>query len=876
MIPVSNQIFWFSDVRSIVLVIIRLAFPEETRITETDTMARKWKNPLVLFVIGNLLLLAVLNRVVFAPDTTLLAIDYNFGVLKMVKEELPGSFLGTWHDGGFAGVPVTRSLSLSAVLLWLLPLDFYTDWIYGLCLVAGSCFFMLYLRRRGIGWSSCAFGCLTAFWVGVNLTTIYSGHLNKYFILVFAPLFLWCYDLALERRRVSLSILAGGAFGSMFIEQADVGFLFATILGPYALFACWRDHGRDLGAWLRVPVVSLFTAFVLASPMLMTGYTRFVKNVGVMEGDALRKWEFATQWSWPPEESIDFVAPGYMGWKVDDPDGPYWGKMGRSPGWSKPGDPGLANFKLENHYVSLFPLAFAAWSLVSVWRLRGKGCRASKDLWFWAAALMVSWLLACGKYLPLYEMFYQLPVVSSVRVPTKFFHVFQLALGFLAAFGLDALLKQAARGESSIGPHHRKVFVSCAVLLVLVSGVSWYHVRGSATGTAGVSMEGPAGEMMRLISDNKVQALGHAFVVALFLSIIAAVLLFRRWGGHSWARSLAAWFLVVLMVGEAYLLSRHYFVGIDTAPIRDNPVARFLKERIGPHRHDLATRSGFYNNWLTIDMHYHLCRAFTPAATPRMKVDMQELLAHLPPPRVWMLASVRSIVAPATMAEEIMKAEPYKAVYWFDVAPRKDFQVDVIEVEAGKKDAHCILELPEPNRYALVNQWDFAEDDEALDRLASPAFRPLEQIVVPPGTEGLPPVFQTQWEELGHTQKGEKGHIQIVDYSSRRAVLEVDSPRDAILRIGEHFDPGWSALIDGKPAPIFRCDYLFQGLTVPKGAHTIEIRFERNGSVFAIQVLVYGICTGALLVFLRSRSKEKPLSQPTKYSIKQPASDDGE
>jgi hypothetical protein len=816
-------------------------------------MTRKWKNPLVCFLIGSLLFLAILNHVVFKPNTTLLATDYNIGVLKLVKDELPGSFLGTWHDGGLAGGPVTRPLALSAVLLWMLPLEFYADWMYGLCLVAGSFFFMLYLRRRGIGWASCVFGCVTAFWVGVNLTTIYSGHLNKYFILVFAALFLWCYDLALERRRISLAILAGGAFGSMFTEQADVAFLFAVILGPYALFACWREHRWDPAAWIRIPCVTLVTAFVLACPMLLNGYTRFVKNVGVMEGDALQKWEFATQWSWPPEESIDLIAPGYMGWRTNDPDGPYWGKMGRSPGWTKPGDPGFANFKLENHYVGLIPIAFAVWAIASVYWRRRQGCKLSADLWFWTGALLVSWALACGKFLPFYEMFYQLPLVSTVRVPTKFFQLFQLALGFLAAFGLDAMLKQAARGEMAISIRSRRAFVLAVTVLTFVLGAWWFHANSSVANSAWGEPGTPTDGVLQMITQNKVRALGHAFVMAMLLALLAAVLFFRRWGEISPARSVVAWLIAVLMMGDAYLLSRHYFEGLDCEPIRRNPVARFLKERIGPHRHDLATRAGFYNGWLTIDMPYHICRAFTPAATPRMKEDIQALLEHLPPPRVWRLASVRYIVAPAPMAEQIMKAEPFKVVHWFDVSPRTDFQVDVIDSPAGKKGSHCILELVEPNRYALVDQWETAADEEALERLASPAFNPLEQVLIPPGTKGLPPASGSARQEGGDTEKNNSDRIKIIDYSPRRALLEVDTPRDTILRIGENYNPGWSAFIDGKKVPIFRCDYLFQGLAVPSGSHRVEISFRRSPMVFVTQLIVYGFCMGALVVLLRAR-----------------------
>ena len=75
------------------------------------------------------------------------------------------------------------------------------------------------------------------------------------------------------------------------------------------------------------------------------------------------------------------------------------------------------------------------------------------EIIFWAAATLIALLLSFGKFFPLYALFYKLPVVNNIRNPNKFLQVFQLALGILAAYGIDIASKCADRkasGGSSI------------------------------------------------------------------------------------------------------------------------------------------------------------------------------------------------------------------------------------------------------------------------------------------------------------------------------------------------------------------------------------------------------------------------------------------
>jgi len=138
-----------------------------------------------------------------------------------------------------------------------------------------------------------------------------------------------------------------------------------------------------------------------------------------------------------------------MGWRSGEPDGPYWGRMGRSAGWEKTNQ-GFMNFKLENQYIGAIPIFLALFAVFgALIRKRANEQSGSEalnsesryrsDIIFWTCAAIIALLLSFGKFFPLYALFYKLPFVSSIRNPNKFLHVFQIALGILAAYGFDSL-----------------------------------------------------------------------------------------------------------------------------------------------------------------------------------------------------------------------------------------------------------------------------------------------------------------------------------------------------------------------------------------------------------------------------------------------------
>lgn len=74
-------------------------------------------------------------------------------------------------------------------------------------------------------------------------------------------------------------------------------------------------------------------------------------------------------------------------------------------------------------------------------------------------------------------------------------------------------------------------------------------------------------------------------------------------------------------------------------------------------------------------------------------------------------------------------------------------------------------------------------------------------------------------------QSDGSGKVRVVSEARNRIVLESDVTAPMFLVTSETHYPGWSALIDGQPAPVFYTNVAFRGVPLPAGEHRIELQF---------------------------------------------------
>jgi hypothetical protein len=360
-----------------------------------------------------------------------------------------------WDPSVLLGIPRSPSTQMSSLLKAFCSGIVWNNLVYGLACLATSLVFLAGFRKR-LSVPAVLCGVLTAFWLGSNFTLLYAGHMQKPFVV----LFFVCSVLSAGVPSWRGGILWGGCTGLMFAQQPDVAMFFALFAGVYLIFRLWQREGFPstrlrAGKWLKVLIPAAVVAFLFAGGPLLSGYKLNVKDTAQVQTETPQeKWDYMTQWSFPPDEVVSFVAPGYHGWRSGEPKGPYWGRTGQSAGWEQTRQ-GYMNFMMESAYIGLIPVAFALFALFS--------CRRSKhraEILFWGGAALVALLLAFGRHFPLYSLFYKLPVVNNIRNPNKFLQIFQVALAILTAYGADRLFsgewRVAGSGEEGAVPEDRR------------------------------------------------------------------------------------------------------------------------------------------------------------------------------------------------------------------------------------------------------------------------------------------------------------------------------------------------------------------------------------------------------------------------------------
>ena len=94
------------------------------------------------------------------------------------------------------------------------------------------------------------------------------------------------------------------------------------------------------------------------------------------------------------------------------------------------------------------------------------------------------------------------------------------------------------------------------------------------------------------------------------------------------------------------------------------------------------------------------------------------------------------------------------------------------------------------------------------------------------------------------------GRARITTYEPERVVVDTTNERDALLVLTDNDYPGWKASVDGTDAPVHRVDYLLRGVSVPRGHHQVEFRYQpaswRAGWIVSLITLI-GLGVLALL-----------------------------
>ena len=123
------------------------------------------------------------------------------------------------------------------------------------------------------------------------------------------------------------------------------------------------------------------------------------------------------------------------------------------------------------------------------------------------------------------------------------------------------------------------------------------------------------------------------------------------------------------------------------------------------------------------------------------------------------------------------------------------------------------------------------DDEPALGALAQPDTK-LDQVAILAPSATARNIYRSPDPAFQSTD------ARIVSYQPEKVVVDATAREDGYLVLMDSFYPGWTVEVDGKQQPIERADYLFRGIFLPAGHHTVVFSYAPRS--FEIGALVSG------------------------------------
>ena len=713
-----------------------------------------------------------------------------------------------WNPYIFGGIPFFAVIGHgdifypTAYLRWVVSTDVgMTIGFFAHIVLAGWGMYAL-LRGLRLSWGAAVVGGVAYELTGMVTGQISPGHDGKLFVAALAPLAFLLLLRAIRHRKLGsfggFAVIAGLA---MLTPQTQMAYYLMVACGLFTLWLCFidperpRDHSPwvPLGAAAGAALLGLGISMIEVLPVLT-----HLKYTPRGAGGPSLGWEYASQFALPIEELATTIYPQFNG-MLDN----YWGQN---------------FFKSHTEYLGALVVALAIFGLTPA---KKRGLLLPFGV---IAGLFL--LVAFGGHTPFYQLvWYQLPMMKSVRAVGMAFYLVALPVAVMAGVGAEALLSREVRP--------RTVFATLGTLGVIgllgAGGIMQGIAEGIANGLASAMPEpGRAQAILNRVVENEpalrmggvrllvVMLLGGGVLVAIHRGMlrgaIAVGALVVVVGADNWSilHNFAKWFPPAAVTYADDQLTTT--MKKSAMPFRSyDPNGRF--GQVGIYQastlmaHDVPTLFGYQgmeskyfdelfgtkNDWTN---------QFNPALwdlfaveyiVTAMPIDTIAAALGMPPA---IPAGFHKVMGPVPFPEPSrLTKTPEAYLYQRDSAAR---WVRVVPEAVKAPEAAIVPTVTDP-RFPL-NSFVLYPDTVGV------------QAVQPGGTAPAPATVKAslaKWQPGAMTVK-----------------LDGSDARTTYLLVAENWYPDWQATVDGKPAKTMRADGALLSVALPPGTREVTFTYD--------------------------------------------------
>ena len=642
-----------------------------------------------------------------------------------------------------------------------------------------------YLRRKRLSEVTSLFGALSFSLSPYLFGLINAGHPAKMFAIAFIPLVVLFAEKVMENRNVR-SVLLLAVFTAFQLWTKHVQIVYYTWMLIVFLWF-WRagsalrlkqfnlkKSGQGLGLMAGAIVIS---GFLVVDPYLpiyrFQGYsTRGAASTLDIEGEAKKgtSWEYATQWSFHPKETISLFYPYFYGLQNfptrDLNSQSYWGYM---------------PFTQSTHYMGLGVLVLAV-----VGFLIGKPKTDSLSM---GVATVIILIIGFGEHFPvLFWPLYQFsPMFGRFRVPSMIYILLPFTLSFLSATTLHQIC-EILESKSEKMEHLRKRII---VVFGIIVGLSLlFLILGSELFS--FSKLGEAGryqpETFAQLKGARISLFKKGALVAFVLSGMGLTTFWLAFKGTVKPFFVGLSFIAITIIDLWVVHNEFMHLRLERsikAGYRQTKEVQFLLENNGLHR--IWPVEQFNTNW------YAYFGLSTVGGYRPVKLrSYQDLLdaQALNSEAVQNMLNVKYLVTQRTMNDPRFRLVFHDQLKVYEnrkVLPKAWFVKKVESVKSVQESLASILRSEfDPSYIAYVLNY---RDKTSL--------------------------------EMG------VGTVEIIKFSENEIVLETEITGDGFLVLSEnYYGPGWRVDVDGVETEIFRTNHVLRGVQIPTGSHSVTFSVD--------------------------------------------------
>ncbi len=610
-------------------------------------------------------------------------------------------------------------------------------------------------------------------------------HTSMINALASVPLVIWALEVAWDGGRLRGLALGGLALAcQVFAGHLQDTILTAGLVVLYALFRAATEPTRA-GRWR-----ALGMAVVLIGLGIAVSAVQWVPSKDLLDRSPRAgglTWKQLTYGSWSPELLPSLVVREIYGTRARDTD------------WMD----GYYPYHEMNAYVGLIAIALAV-----------VGAAACRDRWvaFWTATALLGGLLMLGRFTFLFDYMNHIPVMGSSRIPVRFDLWVALAVAALAAVGVDRLSRPGAVDLRPAAAVPIALVVASIAILVYVYLPGWTEAgRWQTTGHL---------EHFRWLGREVAIASARTFalVVAAWTAMRAAAR-----SGRPAVRGRLAFVLPLLVLFD--LLASHS----EDAPTIDPSYWTVPPPTVDVLESDPTLRrihgEGAYGR-----------SAGEPgyASRPIDFFSIRDSLAWSLAP-AWGLRSSNGAtpLIPRRMATYGEGATGREGRFAIEGVSHilAHAWLNLVDANPLRVGSVLIHRLRDPEQRArLMGRPVYASGEfDALAKLRSigPQFR--SRVVVEDPDRPLREDAQVE------------GTAKIVVDDPERVEVDTASDGPSYLVLADTFDPGWSAAVDGRPAPIRPAFVAFRAVALPPGSHRVAFSYRPAGWTTGLIVTSLGV-----------------------------------